>query len=172
MDLLRGKLPAEFDSVKTHVRIIIQDDSLGMDYADVYVDPPVVGMRTATASDICVCAAALVHESKHIEIANRSKARHKGYIVAREVAGPIAEVESAKATALALRRLGGPAGMIEYEDHEDGAEWVQRAMLAAGPSNFFLWMTNDADFSRTPLSVARPGLWRMLQGSRNAGRAP
>jgi len=155
LELLRTNAPARWSFIREHLPIVLQDDSQGVNYAQIYFDPPVAGIMSNTASDLEWCATALAHEADHVAIARRSQRRHGGRMLIREVVGAAAEDEAGKFGAATLRDLGAAPERVRAAK-DAGVAWAKLASEKWGAVNF------KESHTPIPLKEAKPELWRAL----------
>jgi hypothetical protein len=159
LQLLEHKLPKRFAFVKQHVTIVLPGT---LDHTEGWIDPPPVHFKEAVRSTLEECAAALVHEAKHIEHLRISQKRHSGGYIFKEVGGPLGETEAGRVTAETFRELGAPEYMAQWAENDRGTGWINVTVAQMGTNSINYWLQSDRVLQLVPLSNARPALWRKL----------
>lgn len=165
--LLQNRVPDAFQFVTNHLVIVKQGNDF--DHLDPLVTPPLVLFTKKTARDVPWCAGALVHEAKHAEQVERSRARHAGGMVYREIVGTNQEIEANLCAATALEKAGFPR-LAGYLAEEHGTNLLRLAAAEMGPSDFEKWMISDKVFVPWRLERVDPALWRVVLQVRSVGQ--
>jgi len=161
--LLELEAPAKFSFVTQHVHIVIPAAGNEPSLTELRVTPPLVKLSKSELGSLDICAAALVHEAKHIEQMSLSMRFHYGGFVSREVCGTRCETEANEFAAQALRELKAPPYIVQSFENDHGTAWSNWMRLKFGTNAIEQLIQDNQVYWPVPLKEAMPGLWHQLQ---------